>query len=94
MHPAYAVYATPDAFAAAYAGLVNRRYSAVTKVANAGGTIAAVAKAFGLSPWAAHHYRTGASGDEAGGSSGTRGTEGDALLAVIRRHGLTKYDGT
>lgn len=92
IHPAYASFPSVDAFAVAYAALLRRRYTKVLAVAKAGGTLTEIAKALGLSPWAAHHYRAKASGDEAGGSSGVRGTEGSVLLAAIRRYKLTEFD--
>lgn len=93
IHPAYRVYPTVEAFAADYASLLNRRYGTVIRAAKApGATVATVARALGLSPWAAHHYRAGASGDEAGGSHGVKGTEGNALMSVIHAYNLTAYD--
>ena len=75
----YKTYSTLDAGLDAYVSLLQRKYGTVLDAARTGDP-GVTAKALGDSPWAAHHYRQGASGDEYSGGSGIVGTEGWALL--------------
>lgn len=78
----YRTYADVGAFADDYARLMNAKYPQVK-----GSDPVAVAKLLGQSPWAEHHYRGDASGVE-GGFAGTAGTEGQALIKVMKRDNL------
>jgi Mannosyl-glycoprotein endo-beta-N-acetylglucosaminidase len=79
----YRSYPTIDAGVAGYLSLLqNPRYKPVIDAAKTGNA-EATAVALGKSPWAAHHYRLGASGDEYSGGSGTVGTEGYALIKLF-----------
>jgi flagellum-specific peptidoglycan hydrolase FlgJ len=80
----YRVYPNIQDFISDYSSLLSRRYKAVCKAGN----VHDACIALGLSPWAAHHYRLQASGDEYKGTSGIPGTEGQALLATIKRLGI------
>lgn len=79
----YRVYPSLDAGIDDYVSLIGRKYPTVVAAGRTGDPNA-VALALGKSPWAAHHYRLGASGDEKQGSSGKVGTEGQAIIQRLK----------